>query len=89
MNHQTTTAQLTSTCADGSADTIIRDLTVMPEVTSSPMSRRLRLRAGSLRRDANVRLAPLAAALRRRAAELELHAFLLDNRLQPIPVKSR
>ena len=56
---------------------------------SSPRSRRLRARARQLRRDADVRLAPLADALRRRAAELELQAHVLDNTLVPIPVKSR
>jgi len=60
-----------------------------PAVESSRVSRRLRIRASTLRHDANIRLAPLAAALRRRAAELELQAYLLDNRLQPIRVKSR
>jgi len=60
-----------------------------PAAESSRVSRRLRMRASTLRRDANIRLAPLAAALRRRAAELELQAYLLDNRLQPIPVNTR
>lgn len=56
---------------------------------SSPKSRSLRARARRLRRDANMRLAPLADALRRRAAELELQAQLLDNLLIPVPVKRR
>ena len=60
-----------------------------PTTCTTPVSRGLRMRARTLRRDANIRLAPLAAALRRRAAELELQAYILDNRLQPIPVKSR
>ena len=66
----------------------------VPEATqtmSSPRSRRLRARARRLRRDANIRLAPLADALRRRAAELELQAFVLDNvSLRPalIPVRT-
>ncbi len=53
------------------------------------VARRLRRRARQLRKDANLRLAPLAEALRRRAAELELEAAILDQRLRPIPVRVR
>ena len=59
--------------------------------SSPPISRRLRARARRLRRDSNERLAPLAKALRRRAAELELQAYVLDNcrsRQFPLPVNT-
>ena len=52
-------------------------------------ARRLRRRARQLRDDANQRLQPLGDALRRRAAELELEAAVLDQRLVPIPVRVR
>jgi len=45
------------------------------------MIRSLKSKARQLRRDAIDSLAPLALALRRRASELELHAFLLEQQL--------
>ena len=53
------------------------------------VARRLRRRARRLRDDAQAKLEPLADALRRRAAELELQAAILDGRLRPIPVETR
>lgn len=53
------------------------------------IARRLRSRAERLRRDAALGLQPLAEALRRRAAELELEAAILDQRLRPIPLPVR
>ena len=43
--------------------------------------RRFRGRARHLRRESNAQPAPLAVAYRRRAAELELHAEVLDEKL--------
>ena len=43
--------------------------------------RRLRGRARHLRRESNVAPSPLAIAYRRRAAELELQAEVLDEKL--------
>jgi hypothetical protein len=50
----------------------------------SPAS--LRSKAGQLRKDARSLLAPVADAFRRRAAELELEAFLLEQQLVPATV---
>lgn len=75
---------------DAGAAEEIADLLPRPTpAPSSPTARTLRSRARQLRRDANVRLAPLADALRRRAAELELQAFVLDNTLVPARVPRR
>jgi hypothetical protein len=51
--------------------------------TESPTDvvRRLRGRARHLRRESNVQPSPLALAYRRRAAELELQAEVLDEKL--------
>ena len=50
----------------------------------SPAS--LRYKAEQLREDARLLLAPVAAAFRRRAAELELQAYLLEQQLMPATV---
>ncbi len=57
--------------------------------SAASVARRLRRRARQLRVDANLRLRPLAEALRRRASELELEAAILDQRIRPIPVTTR
>jgi len=45
--------------------------------------RRLRLRARRLRRQARHSMSPVAGALNRRASELELEAYLVEQRLRP------
>jgi hypothetical protein len=45
--------------------------------------RRLRLRARRLRRQARCSMVPVASALNRRASELELEAYLVEQRLRP------
>jgi hypothetical protein len=78
----------------GAPKVSVEDKIAVSEAThaiSSPRARRLRARAKQLRRDASNRLAPLADALRRRAAELELQAFVIDHSsLHPalIPVRT-
>ena len=57
---------------------------VRPAATPSD----LRRRAGHLRREAQRSLAPMAVALRRRAAELDLEAYLIEVR-QPQQVRRR
>lgn len=52
-----------------------------PSATAHRVVRRLRGRARHLRREANVQPSPLALAYRRRAAELELQAEVLDEQL--------
>ena len=59
------------------------------ETNNRQLMIRLRRRARHLRREANNKLQPLAAALRRRAAELELEAAILEQQLRPIPVRVR
>lgn len=50
----------------------------------SPTS--LRSKADRLRADARMLVTPVAAAFRRRAAELELQAYLLEQQLVPATV---